>query len=109
VPQASERERERLALRTYRSHARDTIDFIRGLSLTRAEFEPMARKSRSYTTRLFCSASHERVCGEEVVAGAGCRQWRPPSMWWLHERQRRSPALRPASTLAMPFFFVVRS
>ena len=40
-PEASERELNRLALLTYRSYARDTIDFIRSLAMTRAEFEPM--------------------------------------------------------------------
>jgi lauroyl/myristoyl acyltransferase len=40
-PDASERELRRLALLVYRSYARDTIDFIRGLSLDRAHFEPM--------------------------------------------------------------------
>jgi KDO2-lipid IV(A) lauroyltransferase len=46
-PQASERELERLALRTYRSYARDTIDFIRGLSFTRDEFEPLVAELHS--------------------------------------------------------------
>jgi KDO2-lipid IV(A) lauroyltransferase len=40
-PDATERELQRLALLTYRSYARDTIDFIRSLVMTRTEFEPM--------------------------------------------------------------------
>ena len=40
-PEASERELRRLALLTYRSYARDFVDFIRGLSMTRATFEPL--------------------------------------------------------------------
>src|SRR5713226_10369103 len=40
-PGASERELRRLALLTYRSYGRDTIDFIRSLSLDRSQFEPM--------------------------------------------------------------------
>jgi lauroyl/myristoyl acyltransferase len=40
-PDASDRELRRLALLMYRSYACDTIDFIRGLSLDRAHFEPM--------------------------------------------------------------------
>ena len=38
-PDATERERRRLALLTYRSYARDTIDFIRGLSMTAGQLE----------------------------------------------------------------------
>jgi lauroyl/myristoyl acyltransferase len=38
---ATGRELERLALLTYRSYARDTIDFIRSLVMKRTEFEPM--------------------------------------------------------------------
>ena len=40
-PQASERELRCLALLTYRSYARDTIDFIRSLEMDRARFAPM--------------------------------------------------------------------
>jgi KDO2-lipid IV(A) lauroyltransferase len=40
-PDAPESELRRLALLMYRSYACDTIDFIRGLSLDRAHFEPM--------------------------------------------------------------------
>jgi len=40
-PEASETELRRLALLTYRSYARDTIDFIRSLSMDRAQLEPM--------------------------------------------------------------------
>jgi lauroyl/myristoyl acyltransferase len=40
-PDATERELKRLALLTYRSYARDTIDFIRSLAMNRTEFEPM--------------------------------------------------------------------
>src|ERR1700680_3006511 len=40
-PSATEAELKRLALLTYRSYARDTIDFIRSLAMNRTEFEPM--------------------------------------------------------------------
>jgi lauroyl/myristoyl acyltransferase len=40
-PEASERELRRLALLTFRSYARDFVDFIRGVSMTRAELEPL--------------------------------------------------------------------
>jgi lauroyl/myristoyl acyltransferase len=40
-PEATEQELKRLALLTYRSYARDTVDFIRSLAMNRAEFEPM--------------------------------------------------------------------
>jgi KDO2-lipid IV(A) lauroyltransferase len=40
-PDASAPERRRLALLTYRSYAHDFIDFIRGLSMTRSELEPL--------------------------------------------------------------------
>lgn len=40
-PEASERELRRLALLTYRSYACDFVDFIRALSMTRAELEPL--------------------------------------------------------------------
>jgi phosphatidylinositol dimannoside acyltransferase len=40
-PDATERELKRLALLTYRSYGRDTIDFIRSLGMSRPEFEPM--------------------------------------------------------------------
>jgi lauroyl/myristoyl acyltransferase len=40
-PGATERELKRLALLTYRSYARDTIDFIRSLVMDRTAFEPM--------------------------------------------------------------------
>ena len=40
-PDATERELRRLALLTYRTYARDTIDFIRSLAMTRAEFAPL--------------------------------------------------------------------
>jgi KDO2-lipid IV(A) lauroyltransferase len=39
-PDASDRALRRLALLTYRSYAQDTIDFIRSLAMTRAQFEP---------------------------------------------------------------------
>ena len=47
-PDASERELERLALRTYRSYARDTIDFIRGLKFTRGDLEPRVAEFHSH-------------------------------------------------------------
>src|SRR5215471_18258581 len=40
-PEVSERELGRLALLTYRSYGRDTIDFIRSLSMDRSDLEPM--------------------------------------------------------------------
>jgi lauroyl/myristoyl acyltransferase len=40
-PNASNRELKRLALLTYRSYARDTIDFIRSIPMNRKQFEPM--------------------------------------------------------------------
>jgi KDO2-lipid IV(A) lauroyltransferase len=40
-PNASNRELKRLALLTYRSYARDTIDFIRSIPMNRTQFEPM--------------------------------------------------------------------
>jgi KDO2-lipid IV(A) lauroyltransferase len=40
-PDSGEGELKQLALLTYRTYARDTIDFIRSLAMTRAEFEPM--------------------------------------------------------------------
>src|ERR1700680_462978 len=40
-PGATERELKRLALLTYRSYARDTIDFIRCLAINRTEVVPM--------------------------------------------------------------------
>jgi lauroyl/myristoyl acyltransferase len=40
-PHATERELKQLALLTYRSYARDTIDFIRSLIMTRDEFAPI--------------------------------------------------------------------
>src|SRR5438034_1403342 len=40
-PEASPRARRALALLTYRSYARDTIDFIRSLSMTAAQLEQM--------------------------------------------------------------------
>ena len=40
-PEASEKELKRLALLTYRSYARDTIDFIRSLVMNRRELEPV--------------------------------------------------------------------
>ena len=40
-PDATEREVKRLALLTYRSYGRDTIDFIRSLVMSRTEFEPL--------------------------------------------------------------------
>jgi phosphatidylinositol dimannoside acyltransferase len=40
-PGATERELKRMALLTYRSYARDTIDFIRSLVMNRTEFERM--------------------------------------------------------------------
>ena len=40
-PDASERELRRLALLTCRSYARDFVDFIRGVAMTREEFEPL--------------------------------------------------------------------
>ena len=41
LPNASDRELHRLALFTYRSYARDTIDFIRGLSMTAGQLGAM--------------------------------------------------------------------
>src|SRR5579872_387454 len=38
---ATEQELKRLALLTYRSYAKDTIDFIRSLNMKRSEFEPL--------------------------------------------------------------------
>jgi lauroyl/myristoyl acyltransferase len=40
-PHASERELKQLALLTYRSYARDTIDFIRSLAMSPTEFEKL--------------------------------------------------------------------
>jgi KDO2-lipid IV(A) lauroyltransferase len=40
-PDASKRELKRMALLTYRSYARDVIDFIRSLVMNRAELEPL--------------------------------------------------------------------
>jgi lauroyl/myristoyl acyltransferase len=40
-PAATERELRRIARLTYRSYARDTLDFIRALSMTRATLEPL--------------------------------------------------------------------
>jgi lauroyl/myristoyl acyltransferase len=40
-PDLTEAELKRMALLTYRSYARDTIDFIRSLAMNRTEFEPM--------------------------------------------------------------------
>jgi lauroyl/myristoyl acyltransferase len=40
-PNAADAELRRLALLTYRTYARDTIDFIRGLGMTRDELRPM--------------------------------------------------------------------
>ncbi len=40
-PDAPGRELKRLALLTYRCYGRDTIDFIRSLSMSRDQFEPM--------------------------------------------------------------------
>jgi hypothetical protein len=40
-PDATEPELKRLALLTYRSYARDTIDFIRSLVMNRTQFEAM--------------------------------------------------------------------
>lgn len=40
-PDGSDAELRRLALLTYRSYARDTIDFIRCLQMERAAFEPL--------------------------------------------------------------------
>lgn len=41
LPAASPRELRRLALLTYRTYARDTIDFIRSLSMTPAQLSPL--------------------------------------------------------------------
>src|SRR6187399_1211127 len=49
-PQASQRELQRLALLTFRSYGRDTIDFIRSLSMGRAQLEPIV--SEMDTSRL---------------------------------------------------------
>lgn len=48
-PEADERSLELLALLTYRSYARDTIDFIRSLEMTRGELEPMMARLNSAT------------------------------------------------------------
>ena len=40
-PDATERDLKRLALLTYRSYGRDTIDFIRSLGMSRTQLEPM--------------------------------------------------------------------
>lgn len=40
-PDATKRELKRMALLTYRSYARDTVDFIRSLAMDRTELEPM--------------------------------------------------------------------
>src|ERR1700733_13118708 len=40
-PEATDRALERLALLTYRSYGRDTIDFIRSLVMSRNQLEPM--------------------------------------------------------------------
>lgn len=41
MPDASPQEIDRLALLTYRSYARDTIDFIRSLEMSRADLAPL--------------------------------------------------------------------
>lgn len=45
LPGATETELRRLALLTYRSYARDTIDFIRSLDMSRARLAPMMADS----------------------------------------------------------------
>jgi KDO2-lipid IV(A) lauroyltransferase len=49
-PELSQRERQALALRTYRSYARDVIDFIRSLRMTTAATQALI--SRTETTSL---------------------------------------------------------
>lgn len=43
-PEASDEELRRLALLTYRSYARDFVDFVRAVPMSRAEFEPLIAK-----------------------------------------------------------------
>ncbi len=69
-PEASERELHELALLTYRTYARDTIDFIRSLTATRAEFQ---RKMA-----LFHCHTLDRVRVEKrgaIVAGGHFGNW----------------------------------
>src|ERR1019366_6364683 len=47
-PEATPDELGRLALLTYRSYARDTIDFIRSLSMDRARFAPLVAQLDSH-------------------------------------------------------------
>jgi KDO2-lipid IV(A) lauroyltransferase len=69
-PQASPRELEQLALLTYRHYARDTIDFIRGLSMTPRELAPLVAE--------FDSGRFEHVLSQgrgAIVAGGHFGNW----------------------------------
>lgn len=69
-PDASGRELEALALLTYRTYARDTIDFIRSLTLTRDQFQKKMA--------LFHCATLDRVLEERrgaIVAGGHFGNW----------------------------------
>ena len=46
-PEATEQELRRLALLTYRSYARDTIDFIRSLVMSRTQLSRMMAEHKS--------------------------------------------------------------
>lgn len=63
-PDASERDLRRLALLTYRSYARDTIDFIRSLAMDRAEIAPLVvREDGSRLDELLARGSGVIVVG----------------------------------------------
>jgi KDO2-lipid IV(A) lauroyltransferase len=64
-PYAGEQQLKELALLTYRSYARDTIDFIRSLTMTRAEFAPLMA---SFDSRPLDEV-RERGRGAIVVGG----------------------------------------
>jgi KDO2-lipid IV(A) lauroyltransferase len=69
-PEASRRELERLALLTYRSYARDTIDFIRGLEMNAGQ---MAKQVTSEDSGVF-----ERLLAEGrgiIIAGGHFANW----------------------------------
>jgi len=69
-PDASERELRRLALLTYRHYARDTIDFIRSLSMTPRQLAPLVAE--------FDSGRFEQVLAlgrGAIVAGGHFGNW----------------------------------
>jgi len=69
-PGASERELHDLALLTYRTYARDTIDFIRSLTATRQEFERKMALFHCHT--LDAVRLHKRGA---IVAGGHFGNW----------------------------------